>query len=116
MNIEENKSIVKRYFEMWNSGEVSIADEVLSDDYKDFAHPEIKSIEEVKHSVKKIRNAFPDFNISINTILCEDNEVAVFGNVTRTEQGEKRTHQIIWLVSISNSKIAALRTGIVDAG
>ncbi len=33
--------IAARYFEMWNTGDSSIATEILSPDWMDHAHPEV---------------------------------------------------------------------------
>ncbi len=113
MTTEMNKTIVIKYFEMWNTGNIKLADEVLSPAYVDYAHSEIKSIEEVKQSVIKIREMFPDFNITIDTMISEDNTVAVLGNISRTEQGKKVTHSIMWFVTIVDGKMTELRTGNV---
>ena len=108
-----NKIIVKKYFEMWNTGNIKLADEVLSPAYIDYAHPEIKSIESVKQSIVKVRDIFPDFNITIDRMISEDNIVAVLGNISRTEQEKKAVYKIMWLVTLVDGKMTELRTGNV---
>jgi hypothetical protein len=108
-----NKIIVKKYFEMWNTGNIKLAGEVLSPEYVDYAHPEIKSTESVKQSVVKVRDIFPDFNITIDMMISEGNMVAVLGNISRTEQEKKVIHKIMWLVTIVDGKMTELRTGNV---
>ena len=37
--LEANKKLVRRYFEMWNTGQGSAADELLAPTYVEHAHP-----------------------------------------------------------------------------
>jgi predicted SnoaL-like aldol condensation-catalyzing enzyme len=111
MDPETSKAVVRRYFEMWNSGQVALADEVLSPDYVDHAHPEINGRESVKLSVQKIRAALPDFNIAIEFIISEGNLVAVRGAVHRTQQGTLVISHVIWFIRIIGGKMTELWTG-----
>ena len=77
MDPEANKAIVRRYMEMWNTGNVALADEVLAPDWVDHAHPEVIGPKSVKLAVPKIRAAFPDFRITIESILGEGDRRAV---------------------------------------
>ena len=87
MDIEANKALVRRYIEMWNSGNVELADEVLSPTWMDHVHPEVTSIESVKQAVQKTRAAFPDFRITIESLLSEGDLVALRGTVPIINQG-----------------------------
>jgi hypothetical protein len=40
MDTEANKTLVRRYIDMWNTGKVEVADEVLASTWVDHAHPE----------------------------------------------------------------------------
>ncbi len=40
---ESSRQVVARYFQMWNTGDTSIAMEVLGPDWLDDAHPEVSS-------------------------------------------------------------------------
>jgi ketosteroid isomerase-like protein len=116
MNPAQNKAIVRKYFDMWNTGDVETADEILSPNYADVGHPEIKSIDDVKKSVIKIRTAFPDFQITIYTQISEENTVASIGTVSRSQEGKKVTSEVMWFVRIENERMSELRTGIVTTG
>jgi ketosteroid isomerase-like protein len=39
METEKNKQLVKRYLELWNTGDSAIAAEILAPDYVDHTHP-----------------------------------------------------------------------------
>src|SRR6266702_4054452 len=77
MDVEANKALVRRYIELWNAGNVELADEVLAPTWVDHAHPEVTGPERVKQAVSKIRAAFPDFRITIESIVGEGDLVAL---------------------------------------
>ena len=106
MNIEANKALVRRYIEMWNTGNVELADEVLSSTWADHAHPEVTGTESVKQAVQKIRAAFPGFCITIENMVREGDLVALRGTVRR--EGVSR---IMWFVRIASGKMEEMWTG-----
>jgi predicted SnoaL-like aldol condensation-catalyzing enzyme len=103
---EANKAIVRHYLEMWNTGNIALADEVLAPDWVDHAHPEVTGPESVKQAVSKIRAAFPDFHIIIESIVGEGDLVAVHATVRRG--GSSR---VMWFVRIADGKMAEMWTG-----
>lgn len=115
MDTESNKSIVKRYIEMWNTGNEALANEVLAPDYRDHAHPEVTSVEHVKQTLRKTRTAIPDFQIAIDQIICEGELVALRGIIYRTLQGQANVSHVLWLARIANGQMAELWTGIETA-
>ena len=104
------EAVFKRYLEMWNTGNVALADEVLAANYVDHAHPEIVGIEQVKKSVLDIRAAFPDFQITIESIMSEGDNVIVRGIVSRTVQGNKMNSPVGWTARILDGKMLELHT------
>jgi len=107
MNIEANKAPVRGYIEMWNTGDVALADEVLATDWVDHAHPEVVGTDHVKQAVVKVRAAFPDFHITIEQIIAEGELVAVRATVLR---GGK-TSRVMWLVRVAEGKMREMWTG-----
>ena len=111
MNIESNKAVVQRYFDIWNTGNVERLDEVLAPYYVDHAHPEMKDVESIKQSVVKVRQSFPDFNIEVVSILSENDLVAVRGIIRRTQNGKPGVSRVMWFVRIVNNQMTDLWTG-----
>jgi predicted ester cyclase len=97
MNSEANKTVVKRYMQMWNTGNVVLADE---------AHPEVRDPESVKQAVRKMRAAFPDFRITIESMVSEGDLVALRGTV-RTEI----VSRVMWFVRLIDGKMEEMWTG-----
>jgi predicted SnoaL-like aldol condensation-catalyzing enzyme len=106
MHTEANKALVRRYIEMWNTGKVEIADEVLAPTWVDHAHPEVTGPESVQQAVQKIRAAFPDFRITIESILSEGDLVAVRATAQR-----EAISRVMWFVRLANGKMEEMWTG-----
>lgn len=106
MDTEANKTLVRRYIEMWNTGNVEIADEVLAPTWMDRAHPEVTGPEGVKQAVQQVRTAFSDFHIAIENILGEGDMVALRATVHR-----EGTSRVMWFVRVANGKMQEMWTG-----
>lgn len=106
MDSEVNKAIVKRYMEMWNTGNGALADEVLAPTWVDHAHPEVTGPESVKQAVQKIRAAFPDFRIIIESMVGEGDLVALRGTVRR-----ESISRVMWFMRLADGKMVEMWTG-----
>mgnify|MGYP001277197965 CR=1 FL=1 len=77
MNIEANKAIVRKYIELWSTGNLALADEVLAADFVDHTHPnQAPGPESVKQEVKVFREGFPDARITVEQMIGEGDTVA----------------------------------------
>jgi steroid delta-isomerase-like uncharacterized protein len=77
MGTKANKALVRRYVELYNTGNVVLADEIIASDFVDHTHPELRSgPEDVKHEVTAFRTAFPDAYIRIEDMIGEGETVA----------------------------------------
>ena len=75
----ENKAIIIRLAELWNTGNLAIADDIFDADFinHDPNNPGITNLESYKGHVVAIRTAFPDFHVTINDLIAEGDKVAV---------------------------------------
>jgi steroid delta-isomerase-like uncharacterized protein len=92
MSTEENKATLrsKHIEELFNKGNLSVADEIISADYV-YHSPlgiEFKGPEGVKQMVSTARNAFPDLHFIIDDMVAEGDKVAVRYTYTGTHKGE----------------------------
>jgi ketosteroid isomerase-like protein len=106
MDAEINKAVVRRYLEMWNSGDTAIAEEVLAPDYVDAAHPEVRGADSVKTSVGQVRAAFPGFHITIDALIGEGDTVAVRATIRRKATDSR----VAWFVRLVDGKMVELLT------
>jgi len=77
MTIEANKALVRRYIELWETGNRALADEILAAEFIDHAHPDQPpGPEPVKQEVMAFRTAFPDAHATIEATIGEGDLVA----------------------------------------
>ena len=72
---KENKAIAKRIVqEIWNEGNLELADEIIAPDYADNVAGDGSPVgpDGFKQAVAGIRSAFPDFHITIDDMISED--------------------------------------------
>lgn len=77
MSIEANKATVRKYIELWSTGNLALADEILATDFVDHSHPgQPSGPESVKQAIKSFREGFPDASITVEQIIAEGDIVA----------------------------------------
>ncbi|WP_460370787.1 nuclear transport factor 2 family protein [Actinocorallia lasiicapitis] len=99
---------VVRYFEMWNSGDVSIAPEILSAEWIDHAHPELIGVAAVQGAVAAAREERPGLHFEIDELFGDSAQLAVFGTV-RTEPGAPAT-RLVWHLRLKDGLLTEMRT------
>jgi steroid delta-isomerase-like uncharacterized protein len=92
VSAEENKALARRVIEeMFNEGNLDVADEILAPDYVDHdpsSPQEIRGPEGLKAFVGMARSAFPDTHIRIEEQVAEGDLVATRYVVSGTQEGE----------------------------
>lgn len=76
---EQHKTTVRRALEdLFNTGDLEIADEVFAADYVDHSssNPELSSVENIKRFVGEWRIAFPDTRNVVEDMIAEGDKVA----------------------------------------
>lgn len=107
--IEENKAIIGRFAELWNTGNLAIADEIFSSDFvnHDPNDPGVTNLESYKGYVPAVRIGFPDINIAADDLVAEEEKVAFRYTIIATHQGE--------LMGMPATGIQVVWTGITVA-
>ena len=101
-------AVVARYFEMWNTGDSSAAEQILCPDWTDHAHPEVTGPDSVRQAVSRLRAARPDLRFTITAILEGDDLVAAVGEV---EHGPGATNsRLVWLIRLDGDRMAEMWT------
>ena len=88
---EESKVLAKRIVkEIWNEGNLELADEIIAPDYVDKVAGDGSPIgpDGFKQAVAGIKSAFPDFTITIDDMISEDDKVALVWTFKGTHKGE----------------------------
>lgn len=102
------RRLATRYFEMWNTGDASAAEEILSPDWADHAHPEVTGPQGVREAVERIRGAQPDLRFRIDAVLGEGDLVAVVGNAGRGQDADGTP--LVWLIRVRDGLLAEMWT------
>ena len=90
MSAEENKAIMRRFWEVWEQGNIDLLDELLSPDYinHNLATPGLSSGPEgVKAVVSMFRSAMPDIKVVVEDIIAESDKVATRYALEGTHRG-----------------------------
>lgn len=76
---QANVELVRRLFEVWSGGEVSVLDEIIGDGYVKHwaAYPPTIGRDELKTWVTRLRDSFPDWNERIDAIHASGDMVFV---------------------------------------
>ena len=87
-NTEANKALARRYLELYNTGNLRIADELIAPDFVDQTRPDLPpGPEPVKRVVAELRSAFPDAQATIEQLIAEGDRVAFRFFLQGTHQG-----------------------------
>ena len=91
MSAEENKAIMRRYFGVFDQGNIDLLDELLASDYINHtpATPDLPTGPEgVKAVVSMFRSAMPDLRVLIEDMIAEGGKVATRYTLEGTHEGE----------------------------
>ena len=88
--LEENKTLVRRFFEeLWNQETMAVADELLAPTHvHHFPDGDINGPDGVKQLVSTLRTAFPDFHMSTDDVIAEADKAVMRSTIHGTHQGE----------------------------
>ena len=98
MSVEENKAVLKKFFEESNKGNIDAIDEAHSPDYVHHWHGGTKDFEEVK----EMGRGFLGTTFSVDDMIAEGDRVALWGTVSR--EGKDDSHWC-WIYRFSGGKI-----------
>ncbi len=87
-NIEENKTLVRRFFTAIENGDFRVFDEIVAENYNDHLAGQTPGRETLKRCFTGLRSAFADFKLPITAMVAEGNLVAVLNSVRGTHKGD----------------------------
>ena len=89
MSIEENKALVRHFFEAMNKQNLAMIDEFFSTDFINHS-PRIATVgrEETAQDAARLLTAFPDWQTIVEDIIAEGDRVVVRRTVHGTHKGD----------------------------
>ena len=91
MSAEESKAIMRRFWAVWEQGNVDLLDELLAPEYINhtLAAPDLPpGPEGVKEVVSMFRSGIPDLRVVIEDMIAEDDKVATRYALEGTHKGD----------------------------
>ena len=86
--LEENKAVVRNFFAAIESGELSVFDQIVAQDYNDHLAGQSPGRENLKRYFAGLRSAFADLKLPITAMVAEGDNVAVLNSVRGTHKGD----------------------------
>jgi len=93
MSIEENKAIVRRFFEeLLSTDNLAVADEILSPDFRFYfaGSPDPMDLDSYKGFLAARRGAFPDRRFVVEDMIAEGDKVSARFTMRGTHKGNFR--------------------------
>jgi steroid delta-isomerase-like uncharacterized protein len=90
MSLEENKALVRRQVDVWNTGDLSALDEVFAADLVNHDPPPgaASDREGFKQIIAMNRAGFPDMKLTIEDMVAEGDRVVNRWTLSGTHEGE----------------------------
>lgn len=87
--VPENEEVARRFFEeLWNRGDLAVADELLSPAHvHHIGEHRLEGPEGVKDAVTSFREAFPDLHFAVEDVVSDGDRVVVRWIATGTQEG-----------------------------
>jgi len=90
MSSDDNKAIIRRWIELWNSQDVAAVEQFIAPNYvrHDPNVPEVRGVEAEKQLITMFLSAFPDLHFTIEDLIAEGD--TIMGRLTAhgTHKGE----------------------------
>ena len=90
MSTEENKALIRRQVEVWNTGNLDALDELMAADliHHDMPPGLAPGLDGFKQIISMHKMAFPDVRVTIEDMFAEGDKVVNRWTVSGTHQGE----------------------------
>lgn len=97
--------LVRRYFDMWNTGEGAVADQVLDPNYIDHAYPAVIGPAASRSIAPRFRRNHPDGSMTLEIVGGNAEYVAVRNTIRKTHEGKPYETQGTALFRIGGGRI-----------
>ena len=91
MSAEQNKAVIRRFFDAWNARQPDVFDSLMASDVVRHCEAtpavEARSLNQIKEFLAQDTAIFPDSLQTINLMIAEDNLVAVWTTYEGTQLG-----------------------------
>jgi hypothetical protein len=94
---------------MWNDGDLSPLEELLSADWVDHAHPDRRCANDVMRAITESRELHPDTRVLVDAVL-GGTLITVYGRIVTGDQTKKK----VWIVRVEHERLHEIWTCAID--
>jgi steroid delta-isomerase-like uncharacterized protein len=89
MSVEENRVLVQRWVDLWNTGNSDAVGEFVTPDYvrHDFNSPEVHGPDAERQLIEMYRAAFPNLRFTVEHLIAEGDTIAAHLTARGTHRG-----------------------------
>jgi len=87
---EQMKPILEKYVQAWNTGDFQGLDNIVSEQFELRMSPKfetVRSLDSLKRAITYWRTAYPDFNLTLDEVLCAASAVSCRWTIHATNSG-----------------------------
>jgi steroid delta-isomerase-like uncharacterized protein len=110
MSAEENKAIAQRYWDLWNTGNLTSIDEIFTPDhvFHDVAGGVSRGTEIIKRNIPPWRTAVPDLHFVLEDVCVEGDKVIVRWTAHGTHRGDLEVARFIPKIPATGKQVTFL--------
>lgn len=94
------KSLVLRYFHLWNTGEVELAEGLLAPDFRYHSYAAITDADSLRSTVERARSGDPNLHVYVDAVLGADSMVTVVGRIVSGP--ERIVRSAVWTIRVDD--------------
>jgi len=106
--VKASAELVRRYFDMWNTGEGAVADQVLAPHYLDHAYPAVIGPAAARAIAPRFRRANPEARMTPQIVGADGEYVAVRNRIRKVHDGQAVEVEATALFRIGEGRIVEL--------
>jgi predicted SnoaL-like aldol condensation-catalyzing enzyme len=99
---EVAKSVVIRYFSMWNTGDTTDAENLVVDGYVDHSRSDVTDGASLRAAVEELRSSDPRLHVFVDAVLGDGNMLTVIGRVRSTTERGEVVRDRTWTVAVTD--------------
>ena len=109
MTTADPKRLVLTYFQLWNTGDLALADGILGEHFVNHADPAVTDVESLKSAVARTRERDPELHVFVDAVLGGPRMVTAVGRArTRLDSGPS-TWSAVWTFRLDHGIVEVWR-------
>jgi len=109
MTTADPKMLVLSYFQLWNTGDLALADGILGAQFVNHADSSVTGVDSLKSAVMRTRDADPELHVFVDAVLGGPRMVTVVGRA-RTRLGSgPATWSAVWTFRLDHGIVEVWR-------